>query len=304
MLPKLRSRKMSSVQDRIFISYRRSDTEGYAGRLEDALKGYFGEHRVFRDVGGITPGEDFKHKIEESIERAGALIVLIGPNWLASQDGGKPRLHELGDQVAVEIKAALDRKRVIVPVLVEGASMPHEEDLPDALKELTRRNAVSIRDADWRDDTTRLAKVLAIDVSGSVAERRLDSLKFLVLSLLVVSMVFTFVMFAKADVREASIRVDGSATQLIPQLISAVNPIFIVVVALLLASTTTWIDPSRRKFVWAAVVLGCLGVVCTFIYYLLPFGDEYFAFIATSITITVMLGLLALSGFKPNNSMR
>lgn len=304
MLPKLRSRKMTSVQDRIFISYRRSDTEGYAGRLEDALKGYFGEPRVFRDVGGITPGEDFKHKIEESIERAGALIVLIGPNWLASQAGGKPRLHEPGDQVAVEIKAALDRQRVIVPVLVEGASMPREEDLPDALKELTRRNAVSISDTGWASDTTRLARVLAIDVSGSVAERRLHWLKLLVLSLLVVPMVFTLVMFARADVREASIRVDASVAQLIPQLISAVNPIFIIVVALLLASTRTWIDQSRRKFVWAAVILGCLGVVCTFVYYLLPFSDEYSAFIATSIIITAMLGLMALSGFKPNDSMR
>lgn len=304
MFSKLRSRKMASVQDRIFISYRRSDTEGYAGRLEDALKGYFGEHRVFRDVGGISPGEDFKHKIEESMERTGALIVLIGPNWLVSETGGKPRLHEPGDQVADEIKAALDRKRVIVPVLVEGASMPREENLPDGLKELTRRNAVSISDVGWVYDTTRLARVLAIDVSGSVAERRLDSLKLLVLSLLIVPMVFTLVMFARADVREASIRVDGSASQLIPQLISAVNAVFIVAVALLLASTITWIDQSKRKFVWAAVVLGCLGVFCTFVYYLLPFSDEYFAFIATSIVITVMLGLMALSGFKPNDSMR
>lgn len=304
MFSKLRSRKMASVQDRIFISYRRSDTEGYAGRLEDALKGYFGEHRVFRDVGGISPGEDFKHKIEESMESAGALIVLIGPNWLASQAGGKPRLHEPDDQVADEIKAAFDRKRVIVPVLVEGASMPREEDLPDALKELTRRNAVSISDVGWAYDTTRLAKVLAIDVSGSVAERRLDSLKLLVLSLLIFPMVFTLVMFARADVREAAIRVDGSASQLIPQLISAVNAVFIVAVALLLASTTTWVDQSRRKFVWAAVILGSLGVFCTFVYYLLPSGDEYFAFTATSIIITVMLGLMALSGFKPNDSMR
>lgn len=303
MLAKLRSRTMTPANDKIFISYRRSDTEGYAGRLEDTLGAYFGEHRVFRDVGGITPGEDFKDKIEESIERAGALVVVIGPNWLVSQDGVKARLHEPGDHVAAEIKAALDRKCVIVPVLVQGANMPREEDLPDALKELTRRNAVSINDVSWPYDTTRLARVLAIDVPGSVAERRLDFLKLFAISLLVVPMVFTLTMFARADVREASTRGVG-VPELIPQLITAVNAIFIVAVALLLASTTTWVDQSRRRFVWTAVFLGCLGVLCAFVYYLLPSGDEYSAFTATSIIITMMLGLMAFSGFKPNDSIR
>ena len=145
MPPEQRSRKTESVRNTIFISYRRSDTEGYAGRLQDALKAYFGAHRVFRDVGGITPGEDFKKKIEKSMESTGALIVLIGPDWLVSEDGNQPRLHESGDHLADEIRAALATKRVIVPVLVEGATMPREEDLPDDLTELSRRNAVSIK---------------------------------------------------------------------------------------------------------------------------------------------------------------
>jgi len=51
--------KRASAKDRIFISYRRADARGYAGRLEDTLKGYFGADRVFRDVRGINPGEDF-----------------------------------------------------------------------------------------------------------------------------------------------------------------------------------------------------------------------------------------------------
>jgi hypothetical protein len=96
------------------------------------------------------------------------------------------------------------------------------------------------------------------------------------------------------------------------QAISAVNPFCIFLVALLLGLTRTWIDSSRRRFVWAAIAVGCLGLTITFFYYLrnvddsLPFlpSDEYFAFIATSIIITIMLGLLALSGFKPNDSIR
>jgi hypothetical protein len=382
VLHKQRLLNVMPVRDRIFISYRRSDTEGYAGRLEDTLREYFGKDRVSRDIGGIVPGEDFKQKSEEIAARAAAVIVLIGPNWLSSQTGGKPRLHEPGDLVATEIKAALDRGHVIVPVLVQGANMPREEDLPDALKELARRNAVSVSDANWVPDTTRLAKVLAIDVRSAV-ERKLDWLKLAVISLLVTPLVFSLLMIAIPEFRNKAIRneADGetfvfklmnpSLEKLRPevreilqaqraelekiedrnskdklrkslkditgikdadieailtcctwsvadqkkaetQAISAVNPICILLVSLLLGLTRTWIDPPRRKFIWAAIAVGCVGVMSTFFYYLRNVedslyiwpSDEYFAFIATSIIISIVLGLLALSGFKPNDSIR
>lgn len=191
--------KGTAATDRIFISYRRADARGYAGRLEDTLKSYFGPGRVFRDIGGINPGEDFKAAIDNTILEAGALIVLIGPNWLVRNDAGTPRLHESGDHVAGEIMAALGRKRLIIPVLVDGASMPREEDLPNALSELARRNAVTVTDEGWDADVTRLAKVLSFDVSGSVAERRLGWLKLGILSLLLASMTFTTLLFARAS---------------------------------------------------------------------------------------------------------
>jgi TIR domain len=199
MLWKPRSWQGLAAKDRIFISYRRSDARGYAGRLEDTLKGFFGLGRVFRDVGGINPGEDFKAAIDQTILEAGALIVLIGPNWLVRGESGNPRLHDPGDHVASEIIAALEQKRLIIPVLVDGASMPREEELPDAVKGLARRNAVTISDEGWNADVTRLAKVLAFDVSGSVAERRLNRLKLGVLALLLASMTFTTLMFARAS---------------------------------------------------------------------------------------------------------
>ena len=368
--------------DRIFISYRRSDTEGYAGRLEDTLRSYFGKDRVFRDVGGIVPGEDFKQKSEETAGRAAAVIVLIGPGWLSCPPGGKPRLHEPGDLVATEIKAALDRRHVIVPVLVQGANMPREEDLPDALKELARRNAVSVSDANWDSDTIRLAKVLAIDVR-SAAERKVEWLKLAVVLLLVVPFVLSLVLIADPEFRSKAIRgeVDGrtyvfklttqslgklkpevrdvlrkheSALQEIQdssskeklrkalndiaeikdpdveavlscctwsvgeqkkaetQAISSVNAIGILLVSLLLGLTRTWIDPFNRRYVWAAMVVGLAGVTSAFFYYLRNIedsfyiwrSDEYFGMIATSIIIGIMLGLLGLSGFKPNDSVR
>jgi len=335
MPSKLSSQSKTSAKNIIFISYRRSDSQGYAGRLEDTLRGYFGEDRVFRDVGGITPGEDFKHKIEESIEAAGALIVLIGPNWLVHNENGLPRLHEPGDQVADEIEAALKRGRVVVPVLVEGALMPREEDLPDTLKELSRRNAVTISDENWLFDVNRLAKVLSIDISGSVAERRLGLLKLIILTLLFVGMAFNILLFTRAAFSTTCI-VSQSIPELYPKekgsdpgssirslspmcessgadaakpftnVEAIVNPMCIFVVILLLIGTRTLVEQSRRKFIWAAVGLGSLGGVLLMIYYLLtvgfnPVAARTIAFATTSIINVGMLTLAGFSGFKPND---
>ena len=354
MFSRLGSWQTTPAKERIFISYRRSDTRGHAGRLEDTLKGYFGAGRVFRDVGGINPGEDFKDRIDKSIQEAGALVVLIGPNWLVRNDAGQPRLHDPGDHVAGEIAAALERKRLIIPVLVDGASMPREEDLPGALKELTRRNAVTISDEGWHADVTRLAKVLAFDVSGSVAERRLNWLKLGVLSLLLVSMAYTTLMFARSSFGPAcqmqkdlypGYSGDGNATDnrswLSRALIAAsscnaaqpstagrsgegenvrgtvtaraftatkaaVNFVAIVSALLLLVATSTWVEPTRRKYIWAAVALGSLGTFGCFAFYLLtnhdnPVGAHGVMFAGSNIIISGMLVLMGLSGFKPND---
>ncbi len=351
---KLGSWKRTSAKDRIFISYRRSDARGYAGRLEDTLKGYFGLGRVFRDIGGINPGEDFKAAIDQTILEAGALIVLIGPNWLVRNDAGSPRLHEHGDHVASEIMAALDQGRLIIPVLVDGASMPREEDLPEAIKELTRRNAVTVSDERWDADVTRLAKVLSFDVSGSVAERRLDWLKLGVLSLLLASMTFTTLMFARASfdaacamqevlypshlgrskagpapswmtqkfidlsqcTAAAPSSVDQSPTSVqragAPRVftasMAAVNFVSITVAVLLLVATRAWVEPTRRKFIWAAVALGSLGTFGCFVFYLSisftsPVGAHTTVYAAGTIIITGMLVLMGLSGFKANESV-
>lgn len=47
----------------------------------------------------------------------------------------------------------------IVPLLVQGAAMPAEEDLPPSLRPLAYHNAISIRpDPDFHQDMTRLIK--------------------------------------------------------------------------------------------------------------------------------------------------
>ena len=70
----------------IFISYRRDDAEGQAGRLFDDLSTHFGRDAVFMDVAGIKKGLDFRRIIEEHVTSCGVLLVMIGKRWLSATD--------------------------------------------------------------------------------------------------------------------------------------------------------------------------------------------------------------------------
>lgn len=281
---------------RIFISYRRADTTGYAGRLADSLETYFGKDRVFRDVGSIEPGADFADRIRHSLKEAGACLVLIGPRWLANEDGGTPRLHEPDDYVAGEIAAALESRRPVFPVLVEGATMPREEDLPQRLASLSRRNAITITDERWQADVTRLAKVIALDVTGSVTERKLTLLKSIVLGALTAVMLFILLSFSVA----AGPMIPGTAGGFTPEHGLAAF-ITISLVSVLLISTRSLVAPESQRFVWATFLLGAGSSLTAIVYYTVFNKSVVVLFAASTCVVTVMLALLAMSGFKPND---
>ena len=146
----------------IFISYRRDDTEGEAGRLFDDLVGSFGEDSVFMDVSGINPGVDFRQAIDENVGSCGVLLAMIGPAWCSIRNSaGSRRLDDPNDFVRLEIASALARKIAVIPVLVHDAKMPRPEELPDNLKELAFRNSVEITHARWNSDVQLLTQALA-----------------------------------------------------------------------------------------------------------------------------------------------
>ncbi|MGM1060718.1 SRPBCC family protein [Saccharothrix sp. Mg75] len=140
----------------IFISYRRDDSSGHAGRLYDALAARFGEADVFLDVDSIGPGEDFAEVIERTLARCDALLAVIGRTWAS------PRLHDPADFVRLEVERALARDLRVVPVLVAGAALPPAGDLPEVLRPLVRRNAFEVSDLRFRRDVDRLAEHLVI----------------------------------------------------------------------------------------------------------------------------------------------
>ena len=131
---------------KIFISYRRSDTEGYAGRIFDRLGAHFGRQNIFMDVDTIQPGENFVEAIESAVSSCDVLIALIGDEWLTITDeDGKRRLENPHDFVRVEITAALKRGIRVIPVLLAGTEMPKARELPNDLQLMTELNALEIR---------------------------------------------------------------------------------------------------------------------------------------------------------------
>jgi len=145
----------------IFISYRRNDTEGEAGRLFDDLVSEFGENSVFMDVAAIEAGRDFRKVIDESVSTCGILLAIVGKNWLDAKDeNGKRRLDDPMDFVRLETASALRRDIPVIPVLVRGAKMPRPEDLPDDLRDLAYRNCVELTHARWGSDLQLLVDAL------------------------------------------------------------------------------------------------------------------------------------------------
>jgi TIR domain len=124
---------MSVPINRIYISYRRTDTAAYAGRLFDHLSRHFGRGFVFMDIqGGITPGQDFAQVINAALDTCDVALVLIGKHWATSTGpNDNLRLDDPNDWVRVETAAALRRNVLVIPVLVEGARLPDPASLPE-----------------------------------------------------------------------------------------------------------------------------------------------------------------------------
>jgi len=145
----------------IFVSYRREDAAGHAGRLFDRLRARFGQS-VFMDVSGIEPGVDFVEAIERAVGSCDVLLAVIGREWLGCRDvSGRRRLEDPNDFIRIEVARALGQGVRVVPVLVEGATMPPPDALPPDLQALSRRQAAELRDTRWDADVDDLIERLA-----------------------------------------------------------------------------------------------------------------------------------------------
>lgn len=143
---------------KIFISYRRADSGSAAKRIYDRLTKHFGKRRVFRDVENIPIGADFPRFLEKTLYECTVALILIGPHWLdARAADGRRRLDDSADFVRREVETALARDILVVPLLIDGASMPKADELPESISAVHWRNALVVRpDPEFALDMTRL----------------------------------------------------------------------------------------------------------------------------------------------------
>ena len=146
---------------RVFLSYRRDDTAGRAGRLHDALVSRLGPRNVFMDVAAIEVGTDFVDQVDRAIAGSDVSLIVIGPNWLGIEDAdGRRRLDDPDDHVRSEVRSALASSHPVVPVLVGDATLPSKEELPNDLVTLVRRQAFELHDETWAHDVEMLIRRL------------------------------------------------------------------------------------------------------------------------------------------------
>jgi formylglycine-generating enzyme required for sulfatase activity len=127
---------------KIFISYRRKDSQYVADSIHDHLSGHFGPQNVFLDVGSIPFGVDFRKYLAEQVAAHDVLLVLMGPEW------GKlmqERAGQANDFVRLEIELALQQNKLVIPVMVMEAEMPDFSSLPKSIEDLQWRNSAEVR---------------------------------------------------------------------------------------------------------------------------------------------------------------
>jgi TIR domain len=118
----------------IFISYRRADTIGMAGRIYDRLRDRFGVQRVFMDVGGCIPlGADFRHYLDEQVRTSRVVVLLVGLDWVGQRPSGEPRIFGSRDFVRIEVECALASGKPVILVLMDRQTPPVRHELPTSL---------------------------------------------------------------------------------------------------------------------------------------------------------------------------
>ena len=155
----------------IILSYRREDIAGVTGRIFDRLAQEFGTDRVFMDIDSMPAGVDFHEHLQAILADCGALLVVVGKSWRSQRKGQPARIMDPDDWVRIEVETALERSIPVVPLLIDGASLPTRDQLPESLWPLLRRNALPVDSGrDFHAQLSRLVRDLRHHIDPAAAD--------------------------------------------------------------------------------------------------------------------------------------
>lgn len=168
----------ATSKPRVFISYRRADSEGHVLAIRDRLTSAFGSTQVFKDTDNISPGRDFTNTLGEEIARSDVMLAVIGKQWLTETNrSGVRRIDDPADAVRIELETALQRGIPVIPVLVGGAAAPKASELPPALSRLRFYNFVSVDNRSFDRDVDDLIQRLQRSFAEAPEATRTTTLK-------------------------------------------------------------------------------------------------------------------------------
>jgi hypothetical protein len=128
---------------KIFISYRRSDSAIFTGRLFDRLIDYYGPDSVFLDIDSIPSGVDFRDEVARHIKKCGIFLAIVGKGWVGPLDAGR-RIDSPEDHVRIEVEQALAHNKPTIPVYYDDMEPLKSDEVPSSLQRLVYINACSI----------------------------------------------------------------------------------------------------------------------------------------------------------------
>ena len=132
----------------IVISYRRQDANDIARRIYEELKANYGAKSVYIDIESIQPSADYRVHIRQTLERALVMLAVVGKEWRGPRADGSVRIFDPNDPVRDEVETMLASQRAVMPVLVNGAVMLADEELPESLRPFRYLHAIAVRSGD------------------------------------------------------------------------------------------------------------------------------------------------------------
>jgi len=156
------------MQGKIFISYRRNDGAANARSVRDRLARVFGDNNVFMDVDNLLAGKRFDKELKNAIAQTTVFLTVIGPRWVEllkerQASGERDYVHE-------EVAAALARELLVIPVLIEGGTLPRQNDLPEDIRDLALHQKHEISHEHFGRDVEGLISAIKGETFRPVSE--------------------------------------------------------------------------------------------------------------------------------------